>query len=81
METGSGYQSWLASALMELLFLQALFLKDFMAISGTLGWREFTRETPIFATSSPTGWSNDEIGLAWLIQVFDRYTKRKAGRS
>jgi hypothetical protein len=41
---------------------------------------EITEETPIFATSSPTRWSNDEIGLAWLIQVFDRYTKEKAGR-
>jgi hypothetical protein len=41
---------------------------------------EITEETPIFATSSPTGWSNDEIGLAWLIQVFDRHTKEKAGR-
>jgi hypothetical protein len=40
-----------------------------------------SQETPIFATSSPTGWSNDDIGLAWLVQVFDRYTKEKAGRS
>ena len=29
-------------------------------------------------TSSPTGWSNDDIGLAWLEQVFDRHTKEKA---
>jgi hypothetical protein len=28
--------------------------------------------------SSPTGWSNDEIGLDWLKNVFDRYTKEKA---
>lgn len=33
---------------------------------------------PIHVTSSPTGWTNDSIGLAWLTQVFDRYTKRKA---
>ena len=33
---------------------------------------------PIHVTSSPTGWTNNEIGLAWLTQVFDRYTKRKA---
>jgi hypothetical protein len=45
-------------------------------------WVEgITEETPIFATSSPTGWSNDEIGLAWLSQVFDRHTKEKARRS
>ena len=41
---------------------------------------EITKETPMFVTSSPTGWSNDDIGLAWLSQVFDRYTKKKAGR-
>ena len=28
--------------------------------------------------SSPTGWTNNDIGLAWLEQVFDRYTKPKA---
>ncbi|KAJ8118948.1 hypothetical protein OPT61_g162 [Boeremia exigua] len=36
---------------------------------------------PIHATSSPTGWTNNDIGLAWLTQVFDRYTKRKALQS
>jgi hypothetical protein len=34
----------------------------------------------VFATSSLTGWNNDEIELAWLIQVFDQYTKSEAGR-
>jgi hypothetical protein len=33
-----------------------------------------------FVTSSPTGWSNDDIGVAWLELVFDRFTKEKAGR-
>ena len=33
-----------------------------------------------FATS-PTGWTNNDIGLAWLKQVFNRSTKEKAGRS
>lgn len=32
----------------------------------------------IHATSLPTGWTNNDIGLAWLTQVFDRYTKQKA---
>jgi hypothetical protein len=32
----------------------------------------------ISVTTSPSGWSNDEIGLAWLEQVFDRYTKERA---
>jgi hypothetical protein len=34
----------------------------------------------VFITSSPTGWSNDNVGLAWLEQVFDRYTKQRSGR-
>ena len=33
-----------------------------------------------FAASS-NGWSNNEYGLIWLEQVFDRYTKWKAGRA
>ena len=36
---------------------------------------------PIHATSSPSGWTNNEIGLSWLKQVFDRYTKAKARQS
>jgi hypothetical protein len=36
--------------------------------------------TAHFASSS-SGWTNNEIGLAWLKQVFDRYTRPKAGRS
>ncbi|KAF2007004.1 hypothetical protein P154DRAFT_541823 [Amniculicola lignicola CBS 123094] len=32
----------------------------------------------VFVTSSPSGWTNNEIGLAWLEQVFDRYTKKQA---
>jgi hypothetical protein len=35
----------------------------------------------VFITSSPTGWSNNDIGLAWLEQIFNRFTKEKAGRS
>jgi hypothetical protein len=31
--------------------------------------------------SSSSGWSNNELGLAWLKLVFDRSTKAKAGRS
>jgi hypothetical protein len=27
---------------------------------------------------TPTGWSNNDVGLAWLEQVFDCYTKQKA---
>jgi hypothetical protein len=29
-------------------------------------------------SSSPTGWTNNDIELAWLEQVFNRKTKQKA---
>jgi hypothetical protein len=35
----------------------------------------------IFLATSLSGWSNDNIGLAWLEQVFDRRTKLKARSS
>ena len=37
-------------------------------------------EHDVFITSSPSGWSNNDVGLAWLEQVFDRCTKNKPGR-
>jgi hypothetical protein len=33
-----------------------------------------------FFANSPTGWSNNSLGLAWLEQVFQRYTAEKARR-
>jgi hypothetical protein len=38
-------------------------------------------EDNLFVASSPSGWSNEELGLAWLRDVFDRYTKKKARRA
>jgi hypothetical protein len=35
----------------------------------------------IFFSNSESGWSNNDIGLAWLEQVFERFTKQKARRS
>ncbi|RYO08465.1 hypothetical protein AA0111_g12884 [Alternaria arborescens] len=35
-------------------------------------------EHSVFVTSSPSGWSNNDIGLAWLKQVFERETRRYA---
>ncbi|EOA85915.1 uncharacterized protein SETTUDRAFT_78617, partial [Exserohilum turcica Et28A] len=35
----------------------------------------------IRVSSSPSGWTNNEIGLAWLQQVFDRGTRAKARSS
>jgi len=34
----------------------------------------------VLVSSSPTGWTNNEAGLAWLKQVFNRFTKDKARR-
>jgi hypothetical protein len=34
----------------------------------------------VTVTSTPTGWTNDKLGIAW-IQRFDKLTKKKAGRS
>ncbi|KAI1665406.1 Pogo transposable element [Pyrenophora tritici-repentis] len=35
-------------------------------------------EHSVFTTSSPSGWSNNDIGLAWLKEVFERETRRHA---
>nr|BBG74289.1 pogo transposable element [Alternaria alternata] len=35
-------------------------------------------EHSVFTTSSPSGWSNNDIGLAWLKGVFERETRRYA---
>ena len=43
------------------------------------GWQPPEHKT--FFTSSPSGWTNNELGLAWLEQVFDRETKAKTRRS
>ncbi len=36
---------------------------------------------PVFVTATPSGWSNDEVGLAWLEQVFDRETAKKTRKA
>jgi hypothetical protein len=35
-------------------------------------------EHSVFVTSSPSGWTNNDIGLAWLKGVFERETRRYA---
>jgi hypothetical protein len=34
----------------------------------------------VFINSTLSGWSNNDVGLAWLEQVFDRCTRQKARR-
>ena len=34
----------------------------------------------VFFSNSPSGWTNNELGMAWLEQVFERFTKGKARR-
>ncbi|KAL5400226.1 hypothetical protein PMIN03_013118 [Paraphaeosphaeria minitans] len=38
-------------------------------------------EHEVFITSSPSGWTNNDTGLAWPEQVFDRCTKEKTRQS
>ena len=38
------------------------------------------RKHHLYIAVSPSGWSNDDIGLAWLQQVFDVATKESARR-
>ena len=35
----------------------------------------------VYTTVSPSGWSNDDVGLGWIEQVFNPLTKEKAWRS
>ena len=39
-----------------------------------------TGKHSVHFTTSPSGWTNDDIGLAWLEQIFDCYTKPKIRR-
>ena len=34
----------------------------------------------VFVTATPSGWTNNKVGLAWLEQLFNCYTKKKARR-
>jgi hypothetical protein len=36
------------------------------------------RKHKVFIVNSNSGWTNNNIGLAWLEQVSERYTKQKA---
>jgi hypothetical protein len=38
-------------------------------------------EHSVHVSSSPSRWTNNDIGLSWLREVFDRYTKEKCRRS
>jgi hypothetical protein len=39
------------------------------------------QDQPAFVTATPSGWTNEDTGLQWLIQVFDRETKARARQS
>lgn len=44
-------------------------------------WVEEIDQKGVFITASTTGWSNNDLGVAWLREVFDRQTKAKARQS
>lgn len=54
----------------------------YQATSGNLqdSWfQDFDSSEHIaFFTSSPSGWTNEELGNHWLTAIFDRHTKPKA---
>jgi hypothetical protein len=56
----------------------------YAATKGTIRstWVEDIKagEHDVFISSSESGWSNNNVGLAWLEQVFDRCTKQRSGR-
>jgi hypothetical protein len=37
-------------------------------------------EHQVYVASSPTGWTNNRLGLAWVKDVFDANTKAKPRR-
>jgi len=37
-----------------------------------------TTEREIYITTSPTGWTNDDLGFEWLTTIFDPHTKEQA---
>jgi hypothetical protein len=56
----------------------------YQSASGSIQdtWLQAMRpEDRVYISSSPSGWTNNDIGLSWLKQVFNRSTKEKAGRS
>jgi hypothetical protein len=56
----------------------------YQSTSGSIQdtWLQALRpEHRVYIASSPSGWTNNDIGLSWLKRVFDRSTKEKAGRS
>lgn len=56
----------------------------YQAVSGNIqdSWlQDFDPELhACFFTSSPSGWTNDNLGYRWLTDIFDRETKDKARR-
>jgi hypothetical protein len=54
----------------------------YQAVSGDIqdSWLQDydPNEHSCFFASSPTGWTNDDLGYAWLTTLFDRETKAKA---
>jgi hypothetical protein len=39
---------------------------------------DISQEQPAFVAASTSGWTNNDLGLQWLVQVFDRLTKWKS---
>ena len=46
------------------------------------GWVDAieARNHEVFVSNSTSGWTNNDLGLAWLQQVFERFTRERAKR-
>ena len=57
----------------------------YKAVTGNLqdsGLQDFDgSQHTAMSSSSPNGWTGNKLGLAWLKEVFHRYTKDKARRA
>jgi hypothetical protein len=58
----------------------ALIYQDTSGIQLTWVDNLVAKQHQVFISHSATGWSNNNLGLAWLQQVFDCYTAAKARR-
>jgi hypothetical protein len=53
-----------------------VYSSDASAVS--LSWVRDINHQDVFVTGTKSGWSNNELGVAWLRDVFDRQTRSKA---
>jgi hypothetical protein len=56
------------------IYIQGSWWSSIIKLTDTIDLERYS----IFVSSSPSGWSKNDIGLAWLKEVFERETRVKA---